>query len=64
MANKEKDPENYFVRGYCRVCNRHFFYRNQLDTACTQIHQHHTGVCQVCRYSCARIKDKVKKRNE
>ena len=60
MAYKEKNPNKdpYYVRGYCRVCNRHFFYRHQLDTQHTQIHQTHTGVCQICRYSCARIKDK------
>jgi hypothetical protein len=50
------DPGPLYLRGYCRVCNRHFFYRNRLDTDHTQFHQHHAGVCQRCRYSCARIK--------
>ncbi len=50
--------EPLYLRGYCRVCNRHFFYRHHLDTDHTQLHQHHAGVCQRCRYGCARIKPK------
>jgi hypothetical protein len=49
-----------YLRGYCRVCNRHFFFRQQLDMDHTQLHQHHCGVCQRCRYGCARIKSRPK----
>jgi|GEM_PF-2188465 hypothetical protein len=56
------DPDRtpLYVRGYCRICNRHYFFRHQLDPDHTQYHQHHTGVCQRCRYACARIKPKAK----
>ncbi len=42
------------------MCNRHYFFRYQLDPDHTQYHQHHTGVCQRCRYACIRIKPKAK----
>jgi hypothetical protein len=44
------------LRGYCRVCNRHYFYRNKLDIEHIQFHQHHGGICQECNYVCARIR--------
>lgn len=56
LHGSEKDSDPFYLRGYCRVCNRHYFYRNQLDTAQTQVQQHHGGICQICRYRCARIK--------
>lgn len=51
----QKNPD-VFLRGYCRVCNRHYFFRNKLDVDHVQFHQHHGGVCQKCNYTCARIK--------
>jgi len=59
VDRNEKDSDPLYVRGYCRVCNRHYFYRHQLDIEHIQFHQHHRGVCQKCGYSCARIKPKV-----
>jgi hypothetical protein len=29
---KKKEQDLTYLRGYCRVCNRHYFYRNNLDT--------------------------------
>jgi hypothetical protein len=31
-----------------------------MDTEHTQLHQHHGGVCQKGRYSCVRIKTKIR----
>lgn len=50
---KKSDPS--YIRGYCRVCNRHYFYRHGIDTEHIQFHQYHSGVCQKCRKKCARI---------
>lgn len=59
LRRKTKDCEPLYLRGYCRVCNRHYFFRNKLDTDHVQFHQHHGGVCQICHYACARIKSKT-----
>jgi hypothetical protein len=56
----EADSRSQYLRGYCRICNRHYFYRHQLDTEHTQIHQHHGGVCQKGRYRCARIQSNIR----
>ncbi len=61
LYGKETDSDPFYLRGYCRVCNRHYFYRNKLDTEHIQFHQHHAGVCQNCRYGCVRIKPKTKR---
>jgi len=58
-GQSEQDSDLLYLRGYCRVCNRHYFYRHQLDIEHTQFHQHHSGVCQKCGYICARIKPKT-----
>ena len=58
LGTQGADP--FYLRGYCRVCNRHYFYRHHFDTEHTQYHQHHFGVCQRSRYSCARIKPRPK----
>jgi hypothetical protein len=55
---KKKDPAIIYLRGYCRVCNRHYFYKNNLDTGNLQFRQHHGGVCQNCNYACATINSK------
>lgn len=60
MDHTKRDADSFYLRGYCRVCNRHYFYRNQLDTEQTQFHQHHHGVCQSGHYNCIRIKPKAK----
>jgi len=49
------------LRGYCRVCNRYYFYRRGMDTGTHQVQQHHSGVCQSCGYDCARIATRAKK---
>ncbi|MBU1208601.1 MAG: hypothetical protein KKH04_17030 [Proteobacteria bacterium] len=56
----EADSQPLYLRGYCRICNRHCFYRHQLDTEHVQFHQHHGGVCQKGRYPCATIKTHVR----
>jgi len=56
---KAKDIEPLYLRGYCRVCNRHYFFKNKLDTGHLQLRQHHGGICQNCNYDCARIKVKT-----
>ena len=58
LASRTKDMEPLYLRGYCRVCNRHYFYKNKLDTGHLQLRQHHGGICQNCNYTCATIKDK------
>ena len=55
---RAEDPDLIYLRGYCRVCNRHYFYRNNLDTGHLQFRQHHGGICQNCNYACARINSK------
>jgi hypothetical protein len=57
-SKSEIDP--LYLRGYCRVCNRHYFYGHKLDTEHIQVHQHHGGVCQKYHYSCARVKTPVR----
>jgi hypothetical protein len=37
---KKKEQDLTYLRGYCRVCNRHYFYRNNLDTGHLQFRQH------------------------
>jgi hypothetical protein len=44
---KKKEQDLSYLRGYCRVCNRHYFYRNN-------------GICQNCNYACARIDSKTR----
>ena len=56
----EADSSPLYLRGYCRICNRHYFYRHQLDTKHTQVYQHHGGVCQKRRYPCARIQSPIR----
>jgi len=56
----DADSSSEYLRGYCRICNRHYFYRHQLDTEHTQVHQHHGGVCQKGRYRCARIQSPIR----
>jgi len=50
-----KSSDSSYLRGYCRVCNRHYFYKNRINTEHVQFHQYHSGVCQKCRKECARI---------
>jgi len=50
-----KQPDASYPRGYCRVCNRHYFYRHGINTEHVQLHQYHSGVCQKCRKECVRI---------
>ncbi len=57
MERKAKDIEPLYLRGYCRVCNRHYFFKNKLDTGHLQLRQHHGGICQNCNYACARVND-------
>ncbi len=59
-GNHDLDTTPLYLRGYCRVCNRHYFFKHRLDPDHTQYHQHHTGVCQRCRYVCIRIRPKAK----
>ena len=54
LARQAKDIEPLYLRGYCRVCNRHYFFKNKLDTGHLQLRQHHGGICQNCNYACAR----------
>ena len=42
---RKKELDLNYLRGYCRVCNRHYFYRNNLDTGHLQFRQHHGGIC-------------------
>ncbi|MDH4267620.1 MAG: hypothetical protein OEW45_18490 [Deltaproteobacteria bacterium] len=56
----EEDSHPTYLRGYCRICNRHYFYRHQLDTEHVQFHQHHGGVCQKGRYKCATVKSNIR----
>jgi hypothetical protein len=60
-ADNHRAPDAARLRGYCRVCNRYYFYRNQMNTASVQIKQHHSGICQSCGYDCARIAGRAKK---
>ena len=60
MASKSRNHDAGQLRGYCRMCNRYYFYKNQLDTVSMQVKQHHSGVCQSCGYDCARIKSRIK----
>jgi hypothetical protein len=53
QTKKETDLRS--LRGYCLVCNRHYFARNGLQTEALQLHQHHDGVCQDRNYFCARL---------
>lgn len=55
MKSPNKTEVNPKLRGYCLVCNRYYFYKNGLNTQTLQVHQHHTGVCQINRHHCARI---------
>lgn len=55
---KKKNSDSIFVRSYCRVCNRYYFYKHGFETKSMQIHQHHSGICQGCGYICARINAK------
>jgi hypothetical protein len=57
---KKKEQDLSYLRGYCRVCNRHYFYRNKLNTGHLQFRQHHGGICQNCNYACARIDSKTR----
>jgi hypothetical protein len=56
VKKQAKDYDTHKLRGYCRICNRYYFFRNSVNTESVQFHQHHSGVCQSCRYICARIK--------
>jgi hypothetical protein len=55
QEKKEADAQSPALRGYCRVCNRYYFFKNGVDTGSIQLHQYHTGVCQDSGYVCARI---------
>jgi hypothetical protein len=59
LESQAKDNDPLYLRGYCRVCNRHYFFKNKLDTSHLQLRQHHGGICQNCNYACARIKVKT-----
>lgn len=54
-GKEEEKSEPFYLRGYCRVCNRHYFYRHHIDTEHVQLRQFHSGVCQKCRKKCVRI---------
>jgi len=58
---KDREYDVGHLRGYCRVCNRYYFYRNRMNTDSVQVKQHHAGICQSCGYDCARIAARAKK---
>ena len=60
LDRNEKESDPFYMRGYCRICNRHYLYRHKLDIEHTQFHQHHAGVCQKFGYRCARIKPETR----